>query len=125
MGDLSANFSRHEFACKDNCGADNISPDLVTKLQAMRNQTGIIKINSGVRCRKHNMKVGGSETSGHLKGEAVDIKAIGDTERGVMIIGAVKAGFERMGLKDDFIHLDISPEKNRPRCWLYPQKKGS
>ena len=36
MGDLTEHFSRSEFACKCNCGADGISEELVSKLELVR-----------------------------------------------------------------------------------------
>jgi len=119
---LTANFSRSEIACKDGCGASDIHPDLMDRLQEMRNRAGAIYINSGVRCRRHNREVGGSETSSHLHGEAVDIKCEGDSQRAVYLIAAIKVGFNRIGIAEDFIHLDITPEKAKPRIWLYPTK---
>ena len=36
----------------------------------------IIKVTSGYRCPKLNAAIGGSTTSGHMKGECVDIEAV-------------------------------------------------
>jgi hypothetical protein len=36
MGDLSAHFSRSEFACKCGCGFDDVKPDLIEALEALR-----------------------------------------------------------------------------------------
>ena len=120
MGDLSANFSSIEIRCKCGCGAANINNDLLNKLQAMRTIAGMpVTINSAVRCKAHNKAVGGSETSSHIHGEAADISAQNDAQRGVMIPAAAKAGFTRIGIAKDFIHVDVTKEKNSPRIWLY------
>ena len=74
MGDLSRNFSKHEFACKCGCGFDNVSSELIGVLEEVREYfSKPIKINSGCRCAKHNAKEGGSKDSEHVKGTAADI----------------------------------------------------
>lgn len=75
MGDLTKNFSRHEFACH-HCGKIVVHPCLVTMLQKIRDEVdGPIIINSGFRCLVHNRAIGSSDTSRHVKGMAADIKA--------------------------------------------------
>ena len=73
MGDITRNFSRHEFACKCGCGLDVIDLNLVNRLQVVRDilNTPII-IHSGVRCAEHNRDVGGKPRSLHLAGKAID-----------------------------------------------------
>jgi len=79
VGDISANFSRSEFACKCGCGfglqPGDVSPALVDGLQALRNIVGAVQILSGCRCAKHNASpsVLGALNSRHLKGDAADI----------------------------------------------------
>lgn len=71
------NFKRAEFKCKCNkyCNGFPVEPDfeLVAILQDIRNHYGKpINITSGIRCKQHNKNVGGSKTSKHLQGKAVD-----------------------------------------------------
>ena len=67
MGDLSLNFSRSEFACKDNCGLDAIDRALVDTIQCSRTSTGLsYPINSGCRCENKNRSAGGASNSAHL-----------------------------------------------------------
>lgn len=74
MGDLTTNFSRYEFACKDHCGFDNVSPRLVRLIQEIRDEIGEpVIIYSGCRCEKWNKEQGGVADSGHLTGESADI----------------------------------------------------
>jgi uncharacterized protein YcbK (DUF882 family) len=74
MGDLTANFSRHEFACKCGCGFDTVDYDLVDILQRFRDFIERrVTVTSGCRCPAHNDKVGGGEDSQHLYGRAADI----------------------------------------------------
>lgn len=70
---LSANFNEREFACPC-CGMVEVDPLLVAKLQSMRDKIGEpITVNSGYRCARHNVAVGGALRSYHLSGAAADI----------------------------------------------------
>lgn len=82
------NFRLEEFKCQ--CGGkyctgypEVLEPQLLENLQRVRDQFGSTVISSGLRCSKHNSKVGGSLTSRHKSGKAVDIKgAYTKTESG-------------------------------------------
>ena len=74
MGDLSANFNRSEFACKDDCGFDTVDSILLEGLETIRAHfSKPITVTSGCRCFNHNRNVGGSRGSKHMKGRASDI----------------------------------------------------
>ena len=119
MGDLTRNFSHSEVACKcdGHCkGAAKISPDLMGRLQQMRDTIGgPIRITSGVRCRKHP-ESRTSPTSSHVPndlgdiegkvGHAVDIAAVGSGRRFRLLAAAIAAGFTRIGIGKSFLHLD-------------------
>jgi uncharacterized protein YcbK (DUF882 family) len=73
MGDITESFSKKEFACKCGCGFDAINPNLVHRLQVVRDIARVaIRIRSACRCPKHNASEGGKSESFHLKGEAID-----------------------------------------------------
>lgn len=73
MGDLSANFSRAEFACHCGCGSDTVDAELLTVLQRLREHFATpVEIVSGHRCQTHNRTVG----SRHLDARAADIKVL-------------------------------------------------
>ena len=85
MGDISTNFSWHEFNCHDGTPVpgiykDNII-DLVTDvLQPLRDVLDVpIKIISGYRTSLYNRNCGGVENSQHLLGRAADIDIQGMT----------------------------------------------
>jgi uncharacterized protein YcbK (DUF882 family) len=106
---ITKDFSREEFACKCGCGADHIRTDLVIILQNIRDYFNKpVKINSGVRCVRHNKRVGGAKNSKHLTGEAADIKIVGVSPRAISMVANDLLG-RRGGVKvyRTFTHIDI------------------
>jgi uncharacterized protein YcbK (DUF882 family) len=111
-------FKESEFACKC-CGLNGISLDLVTRLETARELAGVpFKINSGVRCAKHNKAVGGSKSSSHVLKLAVDIACTNDRDRFKIIEALIEAGFTRIGVNGTFIHVDVDSNKNSA-FWFY------
>lgn len=95
-------------------------PELLCKLDRMRHFAGIpILLTSGFRCREYNSKVGGSPTSSHLSGLAMDISCSDTSHRYFYIAAAIKAGFPRIGIGRNYLHLDIDDSKPGPLLWLY------
>lgn len=120
LGTITENFSWSEFECHCGCGDDYMDITFVNRLQRMREIYGKpIKINSGFRCEAHNKAIGGSKTSSHLKGLAVDIGYSGSTDRYELILAALEAGFNRIGIAEDFIHIDMDRTKGQRVAWLY------
>ena len=77
MEQLTKNFNLSEFICHCGCGSDYINRDLVDLLQQVRDHMPMqntMTVTSGVRCEKHNSQIGGSLTSSHIDGVAVDLK---------------------------------------------------
>jgi len=111
-------FTTEEFECPC-CKQNHIKPELVDKLDMARSLAGVpFHVNSGWRCPAHNLQVGGSLTSSHLKGLAADIQALTDFYRFRVVMGAVLAGFTRIGVYKTFIHIDGDPEKTGDRLFL-------
>jgi len=120
MGDLSEHFSRWEFRCKCGCGFDDVKPFLVSRLEYMRREGGKpITINSGCRCIPYNALVGGVADSAHTTGMAADLHCPTSGERFKMVQLALDAGFRRVGVGNNFIHVDIDEEKPQEKMWLY------
>ncbi len=111
-------FEEHEFECSC-CGIVIISKKLVLMLDLARelSETAFV-ITSGYRCKKHNKEVGGVRSSSHLKGFAVDIAVPDNITRLKILRGLIIAGFRRIGIGKDFIHVDIDPTKPN-NIWLY------
>lgn len=72
-------FKRSEFRCKDGkceyCGGlAPMAPVLIHILDRLRTECMTpFKISSGFRCVQHNINVGGSPNSYHMKGYAADV----------------------------------------------------
>lgn len=70
---LSPHFAKDECVCRCGCGLCNATPRLLSladKVRDLLRQPMIVT--SVCRCREHNAKVGGSPTSKHLAGKAMD-----------------------------------------------------
>jgi len=105
MGDLSAHFSRHEFACH-HCGqlAHDPPQRLLDGLEVVRANHGRpVRIVSGYRCPAHNRAVGGARNSRHLDVAAADL------EPGVLSVADARViGFVGIGAcKGWAVHVDI------------------
>lgn len=107
MGDLTQNFSRHEFACKCGCGQDTVDWATLELLEVIRKAFGDrpITILSGNRCPKHNAAVGGAKDSQHLRSRAADIVVEGATPAEVFdyLDGWHEGG---LGSYETFTHVD-------------------
>jgi uncharacterized protein YcbK (DUF882 family) len=115
MGDLTKNFSKHEFEC--NCGECEsiIDMDLVHKLQSLRDLFGSIKVTSAFRCPDWNRKVGGSPTSQHLRGKAADLQFRDDVplQEVYDYLTGLYPDTHGVGIYDNFIHFDVRSKKAR------------
>lgn len=113
-------FKSSEFACKCGCGLNNVNGELIEDLNIARGiaDTPFI-ITSGSRCDLHNKNSGGSRTSSHMLGYAVDIKADSSLERFKILESLILAGFKRIGIAKSFIHVDNDPHKPSQIAWLY------
>jgi len=115
-------FTLDEFACKC-CGRSEMNIDFVLKLDKARMISGVpYKVNSGYRCPKHNENFKnpktGKPSNNHPSGHSSDVKAENGPTRGKILKGLYKAGFTRIGIRKDFIHVDDMSDKSES-CWLY------
>lgn len=112
-------FSRKELECKC-CGVCLISDELLGRLNHAREIAGIpFILNSAYRCEKHNDAVGGSPTSSHVIGKAVDIRITNNNQRFIILNALLKAGFTRLGVGKSFIHVDCDEKKAQNVIWTY------
>ena len=115
MGDISANFSRHEFACKCGCGFDTVDTVQLQNMEALRQHYGVtVTVNSGCRCPAYNMTVGGAPNSQHLLARATDFTVEGvEPEEVQDYIDRIWPDQFGMGRYNTFTHLDSRPGKAR------------
>lgn len=120
---MSRYFTDDEFECK--CGECGLGKKDMREMTLMRldiargisNHPYIIR--SAIRCEKHNKNEGGSSTSSHLDGYAVDITVKSNRGRWKVLNGLWEAKFRRIGIGKDFIHADDDPNKAPAVVWLY------
>ena len=113
---LSKNFKKSEFKCRDGSGVpdkymDNLI-ELVENLQIIRDHIKVpMHIISGYRSPKYNRKIGGARKSQHMKARAADIvvKSLKPTELREIILNLIKEGKIKkggVGLYRSFVHYD-------------------
>lgn len=112
-------FTKEEFACPC-CGENYFDMNVAEMLDRARKLANIpFKITSGFRCTDHNESVGGSPTSSHLNGTAVDIECLNSAYRMIMVEELLAAGFSRIGVANNFIHVDYDLNKTQDVLWTY------
>lgn len=113
---ISKHFDRNEFRCKcKKCSFDTVDAELLKILELIRNYYNQpITITSACRCESHNKHVGGSESSLHLLGKAVDFRVKNVSPRTVYNF-LYKYDYFRfgLGLYEDFVHFDVRADKAR------------
>lgn len=107
MGDLSAHFSRSEFACHHCHQLTHPPPQsLLSRLEQARVlHGGPITIVSGYRCPIHNRAIHGAINSRHLYGDAADLPL-----RTITTQQAKSLGFRGIGYSGPWaVHVDMRP----------------
>lgn len=118
---MSKYFTVEEQMCKC-CGAVRVDDKLMNMLTKARELAGIpFPVTSWYRCVNHNKKVGGSPTSSHMKGLAVDIAFTDSHDLGLKVKSLYAAGFNRVGINYDskFVHVDIDEAKAKDVLFKY------
>ena len=108
-------FRKEEFLCR--CGKCEIPAEVEANIVALvenvldplREKYGKpIKVNSGYRCPKHNLAVGGATQSQHMKGEAADIAPMdGDARELERLVEIIKQNgkWNQMIVYPTFVHV--------------------
>lgn len=114
-------FNISEFDSPDLPGSgEEMKASFLTMLDNARELAKIpFEINSGFRTDFHNKRVGGVESSSHLKGYAADISCNQSKERYRIISSLLSVGFNRIGVAKTFIHVDNDPDKPKDVIWTY------
>ncbi len=125
---LSPHFNATEFDCPCTvCLDTTIDKDLVTKLEALREKAGPLKINSGYRCSNYQdeLRLRGYETSNgpsqHELGRAADVCGADTGYTGTALeTWAREAGFRAVGVGSLWVHVDLRDDKDRR--WEYAKR---
>lgn len=121
---LTKNFNRQEFDCKDGTKVpDEFLPnvqEVANNLQILRDYLKVpVRVTgSGYRTKSHNKKVGGAKFSQHLTASGADINADGYTPKELAkeIEKLIKEGKMKqggIGVYKGFVHYDIRGTKAR------------
>ena len=115
---LSENFKVREFVDDANSRFARISPDLIDKLQQIRERSGRLDIKSGYRHPALNEQVGGSAKSWHIAGEAVEISSprLTPLELAELVLDELGCSIG-IGLGPDYIGIDM---RGSMAVWVEP-----
>ena len=116
-------FRPHEFECrcKYGCGKGftQMNPDFLEQLDYARLLSDTAySLSSAIRCHAHNRDEDGRENSAHLVGLAVDIRTPTSESRFKVLYGLIKAGFVRIGVYEEFVHVDDDRTKPQKVSWF-------
>lgn len=91
----------------------------MSALELLWDLAGEFVINSGYRCKKHNIQVGGEKDSQHLIGKAVDIESPKYTGPELSRFVLEVPDFEHggLGVANFWLHCDVRLVRAR---WTYP-----
>jgi len=118
---MKNHFPANELKCPC-CGELVFAPSFKFKLNKARALAGVpFIITSGYRCLEYNRskKIGSSDTSSHPKGFAVDISVTSSSMRYKILHALIITGFSRIGIGNNFIHVDDDPGKPIGVVWVY------
>ena len=98
---------------------ENMNESFLMRLDEAREYAGIpFIINSAYRSPTHPESIK-RPTSSHIKGLAVDISATSSRQRGLILDALRAVGFDRIGIANTFIHVDMDYDKDQNVTWLY------
>lgn len=96
-----------------------LNDKLMSMLDNARTIAGIpFIITSGVRTEKHNLEIGGTIDSAHLKALGADLQCTDSLNRFSIIYALFVAGFKRIGISKTHIHVDIDESKDQRVIFL-------
>jgi len=122
---LTAHFALEELMSTDHREFDNTPPPEVVgtlrataaQMEAVRRLLGdrVISVSSGYRCRALNRAVGGSRSSAHLTGHAVDFNCygFGDPLAVCRAIATSDLAFDQLIEEGTWVHIAFDPRLRR------------
>lgn len=116
-------FEKLDFsACVPSCEESDFHPLLLDKLRTMQAWLrSSLTFTSGFRSKSWEFSKGRDGSSSHSKTPclAVDVSTLDSHWRYKVLAAAICAGFERIGVGKNFIHLDIDESKAHPVVFHY------
>lgn len=114
-------FSHNDFyRAVPRCSMDDMSASFLSRLDQAREYARVpFIVNSAYRSVEHEKRQGRDGSSSHTKGIAVDLKATNSRTRYRILQGLLKAGFTRIGIGENFIHVDGDLDKDQDVIWHY------
>lgn len=122
---LTAHFALEELACTQHREFDNTPPPEVVatlrttaaRMEEVRRLLSgrVISVSSGYRCRALNRAVGGSRTSAHLTGHAVDFNCYGFGEplEVCRALAESDLAFDQVIEEGTWVHISFDPRLRR------------
>ena len=113
-------FDTSEFDCPIAGQGDKMNKNFLELLDDARHIASTpFRITSGYRCPEHNKAVGGVPGSSHTKFVACDIHCDNSARRYLIVSSLMKVGLRRIGISDNFIHVDMDYDKPQKLIWTY------
>jgi uncharacterized protein YcbK (DUF882 family) len=102
------------------CGKEGMNQGFLGQMDHIRDMFGApLHVSSGYRCLDYNETVNGVYDSAHTKGLALDIEMTNSADRFKFVNLLLACGIERIGIYEDFIHVDVDTSKPEKVMWVY------
>lgn len=112
-------FRLDEFRCPC-CYRKAMDPDALVAFDLVRDKAKVrMDVTSGFRCEAYNAKINGSTNSAHLRGKAIDVAIRSSSDRYRILEAAFAVGINRIGIGQDFVHLDTDHSLPHSVVWTY------
>ena len=119
-------FKLTEFDSPDAPGSGaKMDKEFLAMIDEARHLAGVpFKINSGYRTQAYHNSLAKkgyktAKNSAHLRGFAADIHCPDSSTRFAILSALLKAGFNRIGIANTFIHVDTDPSLPEDVIWTY------
>lgn len=102
------------------CSVTDINEDSLRRLDRAREIAGVpFVLTSAYRSPASEVAKGRSGNGAHTRGRAFDISCKDSSVRWCIVLGALSAGFHRIGIGKTFIHVDDDDSLTPCVIWLY------
>lgn len=104
----------NEYKCRCGCGTEpEIPKELHDKIDDLELLVGALHATCGYRCPEHNKKVGGVDSSTHVKGMAMDLYSRFGVKPETIAEAAERVGFGGIHAypEKNFCHVDIGTKR--------------